>query len=133
MTHTRPGDQACQQFRAKLDSYIDNELLTESNLEMMEHCGRCTSCSQQAEERRNVRKRLQNAVRDVKVPPGLEGRIRDRLQETTRPKPRKLFLMAIAATFATCFGVIRFHFPGIIYRDAGILRRNRNYDLEKST
>jgi anti-sigma factor (TIGR02949 family) len=92
MTHTRAGDQACQQFRAKLDSYIDSELLTESNLAMMEHCGRCTPCSQQAEERRNVRKRLQNAVRDVKVPPGLEGRIRDRLRETTRPKPRKLFL-----------------------------------------
>jgi len=109
MTNTRPGDQACQQFQAKLDSYIDNELLTESNLEMMEHCGRCTSCSQQAEERRNVRKRLQNAVRDVKVPPGLEGRIRNRLQQTTRPKPRKLFLMAIAATLAICFGVIRFH------------------------
>jgi len=109
MTHTKFGDQACQKFRAKLDSYVDNELLTESNLEMMEHFRRCTLCTQEALERRNVRKRLKDAVREVTVPPGLEGRVRDRLRQTTQPKPKKLFLMAIAATLAVCFGVIRFH------------------------
>jgi hypothetical protein len=109
MTQTRFGEQACRRFRAKLDSYIDNELLTESNLEIMEHFRSCTPCTQEAQERRNVRKRLQNAVRDVKVPPGLEGRVRDRFRQTTQPKPKKLFLMAIAAALAVCFGVIRFH------------------------
>ena len=109
MTQTRFGEQACQRFRAKLDSYIDNELLTESNLEIMEHFRSCMPCTQEAQERRNVRKRLQNAMRDVKVPPGLEGRVRNRLRQTTQPKPRKLFLMAIAAALAVCVGVIRFH------------------------
>ena len=47
MTHTKFGDQACQKFRAKLDSYVDNELLTESNLKMMEHFRRCTLCTQE--------------------------------------------------------------------------------------
>jgi anti-sigma factor (TIGR02949 family) len=109
MTQTRFGDQACQKLRARLDSYIDNELLTESNLEMMEHFGRCLPCTQEAQERQNVRKRLQTAVRDVKAPPGLEGRVRDRLRQATQPKPKKLFLMAAAAALAICFGVFRFH------------------------
>src|SRR4029078_7913978 len=79
MTQTGFVEQACRRFRSKLYSYIDNELRTESNLEMMEHFRRCAPCTQAAEERRNVRKRLQNAVRGVKEPPGLEGRVRDRL------------------------------------------------------
>jgi anti-sigma factor (TIGR02949 family) len=108
MTQTGFVEQACQSFRSKLDSYIDNELQTESNLEMMEHFRRCAPCIQEAEERRNVRKRLQNAVRGVKAPPGLEGRVRDRLRQTKQPAPRKLFLMAIAAALAVCIGVFRF-------------------------
>jgi len=109
MTQTRFGEQACQKFRAKLDSYIDNELLTESNLEMIEHFRRCTSCTEEAQERRNVRRRLRDAVREVPVPPGLEDRVRDRLREPKQPQPKKLFLMAIAA--ALCFGVFRFRDP----------------------
>jgi hypothetical protein len=107
MTHTRFGQQACDNFRAKLDSYIDNELLTESNLEMIEHFRRCDSCTEQARERRNTRRRLQKAVRNVPVPPELEQRIRDRLRQPKQPQPKKLFLMAIAAVLALCFGVIR--------------------------
>ena len=57
MTHVRSDEQACQKFRAKLDSYIDNELLTEGNLEMIEHFRRCTSCTQEAQDRRNLRRR----------------------------------------------------------------------------
>jgi len=87
MIETRLGDQACERFRAKLDSYIDNELLTESNLEMMEHFGRCTPCTREAQYRRNIRRRLENAVRDVKAPPSLEVRVRDALRQRRQPKP----------------------------------------------
>src|SRR5215510_12335934 len=104
MTQTRFGEQACQRFRAKLDSYIDNELLTESNLEMTEHVERCTSCTQEAQERRKVRRRLRDAVREVPVPAGLEERVRDRLRQPRQPQPKKLFLMAIAAALVLYFG-----------------------------
>ena len=63
MTQTRFGEQACQKVLARLDSYIDNELLTESSLELMEHFQRCTACTRESQERRNVRARLQTAVR----------------------------------------------------------------------
>jgi hypothetical protein len=112
MTETKFGDQACHRFRAKLDSYLDNELLTESNLEMIEHFRRCNSCTQEVQERRNVRRRLQKAVRDIPTPAGLEQRIRDRLRQPKQPQPKKLFLMAIAAALALSFGVFRLHEPG---------------------
>ena len=117
MTQTRFSEQACQKFRARLDSYIDNELLTESSLEMIEHCERCTSCTKEAEMRRNVRRRLKDAVREVSVPGGLEGRVRDRLRQDRQPQPKKLFLMAIAAALVLCFGLFRFREPS-----AAILR-----------
>ena len=112
MTQITFGDQACQKFRAKLDSYIDNELLTEGNLEMIEHFRNCTSCTQEAQDRRGVRRRLRDAVREVPVPAGLEQRVRDRLRQPRQLQPKKLFLMAIAAALVLCFGVFR-------YRDSG--------------
>ena len=110
MTQLRFVEQPCQRFRAKLDSYIDNELMTESNLEFMEHFQRCTECTREAEERRKVRERLKAAVRETTVPAGLEGLVRGRLrQQAKQPQPKKVFLMAIAAALAVCFGIIGLH------------------------
>ena len=111
MTQATFGEQACQKFRAKLDSYIDNELLTEGNLEMIEHFKNCTACTKEAQDRRGVRRRLRDAVREVPVPAGLEGRIRDRLRQPKEPQARKLFLMAIAAALVLCFSVFRISDP----------------------
>jgi anti-sigma factor RsiW len=102
MMQIRFGEQTCQKFRAKIDSYIDNELLTESNLQMLEHFSRCSSCTREAQERRDMRKRLQNAVRGMPAPAGLEQRIRHRLRQ-----PKRLLLMAIAAALGLCLGVSR--------------------------
>jgi hypothetical protein len=110
MTQTRFNSQICQRFRAKLDSYIDNELLTESNLELLEHFERCADCTREAEERRKIRTRLQTAVRDVPLPPGLEQRVRDRLRQKKQPPQKKLFLVAIAAALAV-IAVFRLHDP----------------------
>jgi anti-sigma factor (TIGR02949 family) len=104
MTQTRFGEQACQKVLARLDSYIDNELLTESSLELMEHFHRCTACTRESQERRNVRARLKTAVREVRVPQGLEDRVRDRLRQTREPRPKRFLLMSIAATLTVCFG-----------------------------
>ena len=104
MTQTRFGGQACQKVLARLDSYLDNELLTESSLEMMEHFERCTACARESQERRNVRARLRSAVREVRVPQGLEDRVRDRLRQTRGPRPNRFHLMSIAAVLAVCFG-----------------------------
>jgi hypothetical protein len=104
MSQTRFGEHACQKALAVLDPYIDNELLTESSLELMEHFRRCEACAREAHQRRNARMRLQRAVRGVSPPTGLEERVRDRLRQTKQPPPGKLYLMAIAASLAISFG-----------------------------
>jgi hypothetical protein len=83
MTQIGFGELSCRKFRTKLDSYIDNELLTEGNIEMIEHFRRCTSCTREAQDRRDLHRRLRDAVRGITVPTGLEQRVRDRLR---RPK-----------------------------------------------
>jgi hypothetical protein len=108
MTQIRFCEQACHKVRAKLDSYIDNELPTAGNIEMIEHFRRCTSCTQEAQDRRKLRRWLRDAVREVPVPAGLGQRVRDRLRQPKQPQAKKLFLMAIAASLALCVGVFRF-------------------------
>ena len=112
MTQITFGEQACHKSRAQLDSYIDNELLTEGNIEMIEHFRRCTSCTREAQDRRDLQQRLRDAVRGITVPTGLGQRVRDRLRQPKQPQPRKLFLMAIAAALALRFGVFRLRDPG---------------------
>ena len=97
MIRTRFSEQRCQTFRAKLDWYIDNELLTESSLEMIEHFGRCNACTREARQRHDTRRRLQKAVRNVPVPAGLEKRIRERLHQPKQPQSKRLFLLRIAS------------------------------------
>jgi len=64
-----------------------------------------------------LHRRLRDAVRGITVPTGLEQRVRDRLRQPKQPQPRKLFLMALAAVLALCFGVFRLRYPG-----SGLLR-----------
>jgi len=82
MSQTRFGEQACRSVRAKIDSYIDDELMTESTREVLEHLRHCTACIREAQERRKVRAQLRAAVREVTVPAGLQGRVLDRLRQT---------------------------------------------------
>lgn len=104
MTQPGSGGHMCKEALARLDAYIDNELLTESILELMEHFQRCKACTEEEIERRKVRTRLQTAVRQVRVPQALEWRVQDRLRQARQSQLRRFHLMAIAATLAVCFG-----------------------------
>src|SRR5215831_9611283 len=76
MTPIDVGERACRRIQAQLDSYLDNELLIESNLEMLDHFHRCAACTREADTRCNVRTRLRGAVRGIDLPVGLEDRVR---------------------------------------------------------
>jgi anti-sigma factor RsiW len=98
---TRIDERACRTVQAKLDSYIDNELLTETNLELSQHLEGCAACAADAAMRRAVRNRLQHAVRQAPLPSDLEDRVRARLRES-RNSGRTPWLMAIAAAILVC-------------------------------
>jgi hypothetical protein len=75
------GQGNCEKIRRYLDSYISNELLVESNLEVLRHVEQCSACSQELETRVRIRASLQAAARREDVPPGLEQKIRREIRE----------------------------------------------------
>jgi len=112
MTSTRTDERACQLALAKLDSYMDRELTDESRLELTEHLAHCNNCAQEAEHRRNSRRRLSIAVRTVPVPAQLKERIRKQVKAAGQPRLPYFHMMAVAATVAVCFGAIAMYRPG---------------------
>lgn len=95
----------CEKVLASIDQYIDGELLTESSLDLNSHFEHCKHCSEEVAARREIRNRLQTAIRRESLPPGLEARISQKLRDAGKPaaKPKPFYLMAIAAALAVCF------------------------------
>ncbi len=52
----------CKDFKEIVDSYLSDELLTETNHEMMRHMEACADCRNVIEARREIRNRLKTAV-----------------------------------------------------------------------
>lgn len=108
---TRIDEGACRRVQAKLDAYLDNELLTETNLELLRHVESCAACAGEAAARRVLRARLQIAVRQISTPAGLETRLRASLHKSDRPN-RAPWLMAIAAAILACVATWGFFSAG---------------------
>ncbi len=96
--------RACRDVQSKLDFYIDNELLTETNHEVREHFKVCAACAGDADARRELRAKLQESVRQSAVPADLDRRVRERIREAARPAGAPWRLMAIAAAVLVCVG-----------------------------
>lgn len=52
----------CQEFRRLIDSYLNDELLVETNHVVLRHLENCPDCRDQLSARRELRGRLRNAV-----------------------------------------------------------------------
>lgn len=52
----------CQDFRELIDSYLSDELLTETNHDVLRHMENCANCRSVIKTRREVRERLKSAV-----------------------------------------------------------------------
>jgi len=75
------SEAACEKIRQYLDSYISNELLVETNHEVLRHLEQCAPCAQELETRIRVRTSLQNAVRGEALPVDLQDKVRKRIHE----------------------------------------------------
>ncbi len=83
MNQVQPGE-ACEKTRLYLDSYVSNELLIETNHEVLRHLEACPACAAEAEARSRLRSRLKAAVEGQTVPADLQARIRQRLEPRRR-------------------------------------------------
>jgi len=71
------ADSACERVRRYLDSYINSELLVETNHEVLRHLETCSICSAEFASR----SRLEAAVESQSVPAELPAKSRKRLRQ----------------------------------------------------
>ena len=75
----------CQQFKEMMDSYISDELLVETNHEVLHHLENCPGCRRELSARRNLRAKLRSALRnshEMQMNPAFAARLRTGLRET---------------------------------------------------
>ncbi|MDX1978974.1 MAG: zf-HC2 domain-containing protein [Bryobacteraceae bacterium] len=96
--------RGCNRVQPLLDSYISNELLVETNYEILRHLGECEECVSILNGRTEARHLLRRAASTVTAPPELEVRVRRSLRGVTaisrRTRPNWHMLAAIAAGLA---------------------------------
>src|SRR4051794_9801590 len=82
------GESACERTRKYLDSYIDNELLVETNHEVLQHLENCDACAAESEARTQLRGQVKAAVRSQAMPVELPVLVRQRIEsEQSRKSP----------------------------------------------
>ncbi len=74
----------CQDFRELIDSYLSDELLTETNHEVLRHLEVCANCRREIEVRRNLLLRIRSAVKNSP-----QFQIRDEFSRSLRAQLRQ--------------------------------------------
>ena len=82
----------CQQVQSYLDSYVNDELLVETNHDMQKHLEGCPNCAAELEERQRIRSLLQRAVLMEVAPAALRTRIQEQIRTS---QPVDMFSRAI--------------------------------------
>lgn len=74
----------CQQFREIIDSYLGDELLVETNHDVLHHLENCPDCRQELAARRNLRAKLRAVVKNApesQLDPAFAAQLRTNLRE----------------------------------------------------
>lgn len=75
----------CQEIKEMLDSYLGDELLVETNHEVLRHLENCAACRSELAVRRELRARVRCAFKnatDAQINPAFAARLRANLRET---------------------------------------------------
>ena len=75
----------CQEFRRLIDSYLNDELLVETNHDVLRHLETCRDCREQLGLRRELRGRLRNALRtqpNVQISNAFSARLKTYLEKS---------------------------------------------------
>jgi hypothetical protein len=108
MTVIPIGPKYCEKARKYLDSYINNELMVETNHELLKHLEDCEECSRMLHDRLRVRNRLKQAMNREAVSPALQQRVQKAIRQEavgfSPVWPRSVWFLAAAATLVLCLG-----------------------------
>jgi anti-sigma factor RsiW len=102
MSRIQFGEGGCEKTRKLLDAYVSNELLVETNQDVVRHLEGCPDCTTEVEARTLLRTRLRSAVQAQSVPPELPVRIRQQIQASEASPWFAAGRMRWAAAAAAC-------------------------------
>jgi hypothetical protein len=77
-------DRTCNKMRGYFDSYLDNELIVETNHELLRHIESCDECARLLEERARIKKTVKSAVLKEQPPAELLANIQKTIRESDR-------------------------------------------------
>jgi anti-sigma factor RsiW len=80
----------CDDFREIADSYLSDELLVETNHDVIRHLESCAECRSELAARRNLRHEVKtkfNQATDLQIPDGFSDSLRARLREQALHRP----------------------------------------------
>ena len=83
----REMSMPCREFRELIDSYLAEELLVETNHEMIRHLEGCAACRAELDDRRRLRARLKSAfaaAADLQAPPDFASTLACHLRGAVR-------------------------------------------------
>src|SRR5262245_10950020 len=99
----------CRDVRDVADSFLCEELLTETNHEILRHLDTCASCRAEIEARRRIRGSLRAAFHrstELQPPEGFQDSLRDRVRRLSeqesgrRTRSRRWFALAASVLLA---------------------------------
>jgi hypothetical protein len=105
----------CSDFREIADSYLSDELLIETNHDVLRHLDACADCRFELTARRELRfeiRREFNRASELRIPDGFSGNLRAQLKEQALQRlaiviPRVAYVgMAAALLVAVGFGLL---------------------------
>jgi anti-sigma factor RsiW len=74
------NERSCERYRRYFDAYLDNELLVETNQDVLQHLTTCRDCAHILENRARVKELVKNAVTKEAAPPELVSAVHQRLR-----------------------------------------------------
>src|SRR5689334_10219556 len=101
------GDRSCERYRQYFDAYIDNELLVETNQDLLQHLNSCKDCAAILEDRTRLKHLVRSAVETEQAPPEFVAALRGRIRTERRSffgYDANRWIMAIAATLLLAIG-----------------------------
>jgi len=91
------NEKACERIRAYFDSYLDNELLVETNHEVLRHLSVCPACTKLLEDRARLKRSVKRVVEQETAPAVLLESIQSGIRGRRFPFNLNLRQWAMAA------------------------------------
>ena len=101
-------DGHCKRVRSYLDSYLNNELMVETNHEVLTHLEKCETCNRSLEDRVRIKAQLKRAVVQEYAPAALRERIVSDLRRGRGFSFNKMSLALAATAAVLVIGAVTF-------------------------